>query len=380
MSPKQSSDAKPEPRQHTSVLTGEMWVRELLAGHPARIYDNMAMRQHVFRRLSEWLAVRCDLTDTRWVTKEEQLAIFLYACVTNLSNRKLAERFQRSGDTISRIFHRVLDTMIQPGFYKALVMLPDDRIPPEIRNNEEFWPWFQFCIDAADGSHLECSPTEADYGRYLNRKGFKSINALAASNFDMRFVYILSGWEGSAADSTIFEDARATDFTIPPGRCYVADAGFPSCDELLVPYRGVRYHLREWQASGATPMTHEELFNLCHARLRNIIERIFGIMKKRYAVLREGSAWPVETEAALFPALCAIHNFICIHNLQDMGEDDDDEIETRLPDAPGAAAGELGGSVSAAEKRRANARRDDIAMAMWNDYVARGGGGGRRRA
>ncbi|KAI0037389.1 hypothetical protein FA95DRAFT_1507029, partial [Auriscalpium vulgare] len=34
---------------------------------------------------------------------------------------------------------------------------------------------------------------------------------------------------------------------VPVGRYYVADAGFPNCDALLVPYRGVRYHLREWQ-------------------------------------------------------------------------------------------------------------------------------------
>jgi hypothetical protein len=33
---------------------------------------------------------------------EEQLAIFLYACVTGLSVRHLGERFQRSNDTISK--------------------------------------------------------------------------------------------------------------------------------------------------------------------------------------------------------------------------------------------------------------------------------------
>jgi hypothetical protein len=33
---------------------------------------------------------------------EEQLAIFLYACVTGLSVRHLGEHFQRSNDTISK--------------------------------------------------------------------------------------------------------------------------------------------------------------------------------------------------------------------------------------------------------------------------------------
>jgi hypothetical protein len=65
----------------------------------------------------------------------------------------------------------------------------------------------------------------------------------------MRFSYVLAGWEGSAADSRIYDDARQTDFPIAPGLCYLADAGFPLCDSLLVPYHGVRYHLKEWGRS-----------------------------------------------------------------------------------------------------------------------------------
>lgn len=48
------------------------------------------------------------------------------------------------------------------------------------------------------------------------------------------------------ADSTIYHDARMADLIIPPDRFYLADAGFPCCLELLVPYRGQRYHLAEW--------------------------------------------------------------------------------------------------------------------------------------
>lgn len=62
----------------------------------------------------------------------------------------------------------------------------------------------------------------------------------------MRFTYVLPGWEGSAADGRVYHDARATDFAVHPSTCYLADAGFPNCRALLVPYRGVRYHLKEW--------------------------------------------------------------------------------------------------------------------------------------
>jgi hypothetical protein len=62
----------------------------------------------------------------------------------------------------------------------------------------------------------------------------------------MSFVYVLSGWEGSAADACVYHNTRITDFNIPPGKYYLADAGFGACDELVVPYRGVCYHLAEW--------------------------------------------------------------------------------------------------------------------------------------
>jgi hypothetical protein len=67
---------------------------------------------------------------------------------------------------------------------------------------------------------------------------------------DMSFVYCLPGWEGSASDTRVYDDARAKDFTIPDGKYYLADAGYGLSDTLLVPYRGVRYHLKEWGRSG----------------------------------------------------------------------------------------------------------------------------------
>ena len=62
----------------------------------------------------------------------------------------------------------------------------------------------------------------------------------------MMFYYIFSGWEGSAVDSTMFYDAHITDLHIPPGKFYLADAGFPICDALVILKHGVHYHLAEW--------------------------------------------------------------------------------------------------------------------------------------
>lgn len=121
---------------------------------------------------------------------------------------------------------------------------------------------------------------EVDKARYRNRKGEIAMNLLAACSKEMQYIYVLSGWEGSAADSRVLRDAvsRRHGLRIPHGQYFLVDAGFMNCEGFLAPYRGQRYHLNEWR-SGYQPTTPEELFNMKHSSARNIIERCFGVLK-----------------------------------------------------------------------------------------------------
>jgi hypothetical protein len=135
-----------------------------------------------------------------------------------------------------------------PPFHTRYLKLPDpDVVPPEILKNSLWFPYFGHVIGALDGTHIKCKPPQHDREASRNRKGFLSQNCLMACSFDFQFVYVLSGWEGAAADAVLYYSARHMDFHILDGRCYLVDAGFPLCDQLLVPYRGVRYHLNEWK-------------------------------------------------------------------------------------------------------------------------------------
>ena len=87
---------------HTSKLTGEEWVKELINGHHDRMWTELGMRVHVFLAFVHELWVVSGLGDSRYVGLDEQVAIFLYMCVTGLSIRHVAERFQRSNDTRSK--------------------------------------------------------------------------------------------------------------------------------------------------------------------------------------------------------------------------------------------------------------------------------------
>ena len=108
------------------------------------------------------------------------------------------------------------------------------------------------------------------------------------------------------------------------------------------------------------PQTYKELFNLRHAQARNVIERIFGVAKKCFAIIREFNEYPMTTQARISPACCAVHNFIHTH-------DPDDNPEPWVsPDGDGEGSqvpGTLGcsGAIGPAETHQATQKREQIA-------------------
>jgi DDE superfamily endonuclease len=137
-----------------------------------------------------------------------------------------------------RYFRQILFTLSSAPFYTRYVFLPSDitPIPDEIRNNSKFYPFFAGALGAIDGTHIRCCPSVPERQSARNRKGGVSQNCLACCSFDLRFQYILSGWDGSAADASVYNDARQSDLPIADNKFYLADAGFGACDGLLVPY------------------------------------------------------------------------------------------------------------------------------------------------
>ena len=56
-------------------------------------------------------------------------------------------------------------------------------------------------------------------GRFRSHKDGTTQNMLAAISFDLKFTYVLVGWEGSAHNSLVLNDAftRLGGFSIPEG-------------------------------------------------------------------------------------------------------------------------------------------------------------------
>ena len=86
---------------HTSILTGEGWVMELLKGHPNCIRCELGVSHNIFLKLINELQ-QFGHGNSKYVLLEEQLAIFLYMSVMGLTIRHVRERFQQSNETISK--------------------------------------------------------------------------------------------------------------------------------------------------------------------------------------------------------------------------------------------------------------------------------------
>jgi hypothetical protein len=123
------------------------------------------------------------------------------------------------------------------------------------------------------------------------------------------------------------------------------------------------------------------LFNLRHSSARNAIERIFGIFKRRFKILKSSPEYDMHTQALIPAGLAALHNFIRQYDPEDLLDDDDDSSDSddgvdldviEMPDFQRdhlENVGELGrGAVTARETARANERRDRIAGEMWEQY------------
>ncbi|KAJ9170109.1 hypothetical protein P3X46_018241, partial [Hevea brasiliensis] len=75
------------------------------------------------------------------------------------------------------------------------------------------------CVGALDGTHIRVKVSRELAPRFRGRKEWPAQNVLAACSFDMKFTYVLPGWEGTAFDSRILKNAldREDKLVIPPG-------------------------------------------------------------------------------------------------------------------------------------------------------------------
>jgi hypothetical protein len=254
---------------------------------------------------------------------------------------------------------------------KHVNLPPPDYLAEKIESTGRFYPWFKDCIGALDGTHVPVFIRTLSQPAYTNRKGGFSQNVMGVCTFDLQFSYVYAGWEGSANDQHVLNDAIGKGhFQVPAGKYYLGDAGYVCSDFILSPYRGYRYHLKESLTAKAKPACKEELFNLRHAQLRNEVERIFGVLKRRFPILEKAyETLDMKKQVHLVYALTGLHNFIRQHaTTPDLF--DTEGMEKGEEEARANAETSIRTTIPSIEQRnRMETWRDQMAVEMWQDYL-----------
>ncbi|PPD68235.1 hypothetical protein GOBAR_DD34884 [Gossypium barbadense] len=322
---------RPRIRSYTlDFYAKQDYVKRLVYASDETCIEQVRMNRTAFFKLCEMLESIGGLKSSRFMLVDEQVAMFLHIISHHLKNRVIKHHFRRSREIVSRAFHSILNAVIR--LQDVLFKKPE---PITADSSDTRWKWFKNCLGAFDGTHIKIRVSTVDKPRYRTRKGDIATNMLGVCtpemqfvyvlpgwegsvadgrvlmeptsrlgfqqliNLDierekMQFVYVLPGWEGSVADGRVLRDAisRRHGLKVPHGCYYLVDAGYTNCEGFLAPFRGQRYHLREWRQV-YQPSSPQEFFNMKYASARNVIERCFGLLKLRWGILRSSSFYPI---------------------------------------------------------------------------------------
>lgn len=209
----------------------------------------------------------------------------------------ISDLMKMDQSTVSRIILKVSRAIA--GLNSHYIKMPSQ--DECIRTQTKFFEIARFprVIGCLDCTHIKVqSPGGEDGEIFRNRKSYFSLNVQVICDSDLMINNIVARWPGSAHDSTIFNNSRIrTRFDIGEfaNGILLGDSGYPLKPYLLTPL--------------ANPASRaEQLYNESHIRTRNLIERTFGIWKRRFPALCYGLRCKIETSMVVIIATAVLHN------------------------------------------------------------------------
>ncbi|KAH1264890.1 hypothetical protein GmHk_01G000710 [Glycine max] len=122
-------------------------------------------------------------------------------CIEQLRYRVAHFSYCRSMETISWQFKNVMRAIMKVS--KEHLKFYDYNLEGSVENK---WRWFKNSIGVLDEIHIPVTVVAEDRPRYRNRKCDISTHVLGVCGPNLRFIYVLLGWEGSAGDSRVLRD------------------------------------------------------------------------------------------------------------------------------------------------------------------------------
>ncbi|XP_043470202.1 putative nuclease HARBI1 [Leptopilina heterotoma] len=188
---------------------------------------------------------------------------------------------------------------------------------------------------AIDCTHIKLVGTRFNQVEemFRNRKGYFSLNVQAVVGPRMEFLDIVPEWPGRAHDSRIFQNSLIH-MRYVQGRLdgiLVGDKGYPCLPFLMTPFRN--------------PHNEEEMkYNEIQIRTRIIVERTFGVWKRRFPCLARGMATKLVCSTTTVVACAVLHNMALRFN--DILPEDDELHEYEEVPVPNAENINMDGEVA----------------------------------
>ena len=130
--------------KHVSAFTGRNRMLELLHGHDGQFVEVLRLNKDCFYRLCSLLTEN-GLQDTRSISAQEQVMMFLTIVGHCDSNRRSVYEWWHSGETVSRHFNNVCSVLVSLA-PRLIGPLDFVHIPSVIENNPYYSPYFQVRI------------------------------------------------------------------------------------------------------------------------------------------------------------------------------------------------------------------------------------------
>jgi hypothetical protein len=192
-------------KRRKTIETGHDWVMRNLY-NSTKFYNMFRMSRPLFDRLHDLLVESYGLKSKK-SSSVEALGMFLWMVGAPQLVRQSENRTERSLDTIHRNFEKVLKCVVKLAADIIRPLDPEFRALHRRLQNPRFFPHFNNCIGALDGTHMLVVVPNDKVVQHLCWKGFTTQNVLAVCDFDMRFTFVLAGWPGSVHDMRVFNDA-----------------------------------------------------------------------------------------------------------------------------------------------------------------------------
>lgn len=353
----------------TLKLRDAEWICKVLEDDQCEGSNKLRVEPRTLLDFSQYLRSQNLLRNTRGVSVEEKIGMFIYMLSRNASFHKLSDRFKHSTETIHRHIKACFDavTAVTGEFVKP----PSTQAHWKISSDPRYGPYFENCVGAIDGTHIPMTIPDSEAAPYRNRQESLSQNVMLACDFDLNFVYVSCGREGSASDAAVLHSAIESGFQVPGGMYYLVDGGYANTPSFLAPYAEVPYPTEELEHSNFQPRDYRELFNLRHAQLRSHIKHAVGLLKTRFPILNAATSYRKETQLKIPAAAVVLHNII-----QRQGGDGGLLCDQTTPfpsrkTVPLPSGDDTYGYDVAAfndQCSMGDALRDGIAQRMWADY------------